>query len=223
MFLHGYTGDTSDWRHQIDEFSGKHRVLVLDNRGHGRSEAPPHKNAYTVESMVEDTRLLIRKTGISRYHLVGHSIGGAVAQEIAIHEPQSLLSLTLQDTTDWFGDHEEPGGTPPYISPEEAKRAAGRVDRMPQAALAGAWMGLLTWKGSADRAHMIQVPTLIIHGSRDASRIIEGSRRLAASIPHAEVVVIEGAGHSPQSECPEQFNAALGRFLEKFGSSTGSW
>ncbi len=83
-------------------------------------------------------------------------------------------------------------------------------------------MGLLTWEGAASRAHAIQVPTLIVHGSRDASRIIEGSRRLAALIPHAEVVVIQGAGHSPQRECAEQFNAVLARFLEKSRSPAGS-
>jgi 3-oxoadipate enol-lactonase len=213
VFIHGYSGDTVDWVHQIERFSEGYRLLVFDNRGHGESEACADREAYSVEHMVEDAVQLIEKIGFEQYHLVGHSIGGAIAQEIALRSPERLLSLTLQDTTHWFGDHEEPGGTPPYTPPEDAKNAAQRVARMSKDAVAGAWKGLMEWAGSTDRVHEIQVPTLIIHGDRDASRIIEGSRRLSELIPHAHYVVIKGAGHSPQRECREEFNSALERFL----------
>ncbi|MEX0801515.1 MAG: alpha/beta hydrolase [Dehalococcoidia bacterium] len=99
VLVHGWTGDITDWRHQIAEFSPTHRVLVLDNRGHGRSEAPSDRSIYTVDRMVEDTEALIAHAGFDRYHLVGHSMGGAVAQEIALRSPQRLLSLTLHNTT----------------------------------------------------------------------------------------------------------------------------
>lgn len=217
VFIHGYGGDVSDWRHQIDELCIEHRVLVLDNRGHGESEAPAHRSAYSVDAMAEDTRCLIGMVGIERYHLVGHSIGGAIAQEIALGEPERLLSLTLVDTSDWFGDHDEPGGTPPYIPPADKRVAMGRLARMARDAVEGGWSGLLGWRGSASRAHEIRVPTLIVFGSRDASRIIEGSWRLEDLIPDAEVVVIDGAGHSPHRERPGEFNASLRRFWTKVG------
>jgi pimeloyl-ACP methyl ester carboxylesterase len=99
VLVHGYTGDITDWRHQIQEFSPTHRVLVLDNRGHGRSEAPADRSIYTVDHMVDDTETLIGHVGFDRYHLVGHSMGGAVAQEIALRSPHRLLSLTLHNTS----------------------------------------------------------------------------------------------------------------------------
>jgi pimeloyl-ACP methyl ester carboxylesterase len=213
VFIHGYTGDTSDWTHQIGRFSDSHRILVFDNRGHGDSEACPDRGAYTVEHMLEDAIQLIDEVGFDRLHLVGHSIGGAVAQEIALRSPERLLSLTLESTTHWFGDHGEPGGTPPHTTPEDRRIAAERVGRMAEDALVGGWKGLVDWSGSTDRLHEIEVPTLIIHGDRDASRIIEGSERLTERIPHARHVVIRGAGHSPQRQHPEEFNDALEAFL----------
>ncbi len=214
VFVHGYTGDSTDWRYQVEEFSGDYRVLVFDNRGHGESEAPADRSTYTVDDMVEDTEQLITELGFERYHLVGHSMGGAIAQEVTLRSPKSLLSLTLHDTSHSFGDHDEAGGTPPYVPPEHIQPALLRVAKMSRDALAGGWQGLLGWRGSTDRAHEILAPTLIIYGERDASRIIEGSRRLKELIPHANVEVIAGAGHSPQRECPEEFNAALRRFLQ---------
>jgi pimeloyl-ACP methyl ester carboxylesterase len=194
VFVHGYTGDTADC-------------------GHGASEACPDRRLYSVEHMVNDTVQLVEKVGFERFHLVGHSIGGAVAQEIALRSPERLLSLTLLDTTHWFGDHEEPGGTPPFTTPEEMRIADQRVARMSEDARAGAWRGVVEWPGSTDRVHEIRARTLIIHGDRDASRIVEGSRRLSELIPHADHVVIKGAGHSPQRQRPEEFNSALERFL----------
>lgn len=99
VLVHGYTGDITDWRHQIAEFSPTHRVLVIDNRGHGRSEAPSDRSIYTVDHMADDTEALIAHVGFDRYHLVGHSMGGAVAQEIALRSPGRLLSLTLHNTS----------------------------------------------------------------------------------------------------------------------------
>jgi len=222
VFVHGYIGDSTDWRCQVPEFSRDYRVLVLDNRGHGRSDAPTDRAAYTVEHMKADLEQLVDHVGFERYHLVGHSMGGAVAQEIVLSNPQRLLSLTLHDTTFWAGDHDTPGGTPPYIPPELAEQSKRHVASMSQEALAGCWSGWTGWPGTLERAHQIGAPTLIIYGDRDASRIIDGSRKLAELIPHAESVVVPGAGHSPQLERPELFNQALRRFLERAGATPRS-
>ncbi|MDP3767866.1 MAG: alpha/beta fold hydrolase [Dehalococcoidia bacterium] len=213
VFVHGFTGDITDWRLQVPEFSPEHRVLVLDNRGNGRSDAPQDRAAYTVDNIAHDAERLVEHVGFERYHLVGHSMGGAVAQEIALRSPARLLSLTLQDTTCWAGDHGDGRGTPPYIPPELVAEGVKRVARMTPDALAGAWNGWISWRGTIDRAHAISTPTLILYGDRDASKIIEGSQRLQELIPHAETIVIPGAGHSPQLERPELFNEALRRHL----------
>ena len=98
VFVHGYTGDVSDWRLQVEEFAGDFRVLIMDLRGHGRSEAPSDHLAYGVSLMTQDVEALVEAVGFERYHLVGHSMGGAMAQEIALKTPENLLSLTLEDT-----------------------------------------------------------------------------------------------------------------------------
>ncbi len=218
VFVHGYTGDCSDWEHQVAEFAPDYRLLVLDNRGHGQSQAPADINAYSVDQMVVETLAVIAMVGFERYHLVGHSMGGAIAQEIALLHADRLLSLTLQDTSHSFADHDEPGGTLPYVAPEQIKIAAKRIATMSKVALVGGWKGLTSWRGSTDRAHMIGTPTLILYGDRDASRIIEGSQRLDELLPNSTLVPIAGAGHSPQSERPDAFNSALRAHLQRAGT-----
>ena len=207
-----------DWSHQVREFASDHRVLVFDHRGHGASEGPADEGAYTVERLVADTERVIDCAGFGDFHLVGHSIGGAVAQEIALRRPERVRSLVLCDTTDWFGDHELPGGSPPFVPPGLARTAARRAASMPDAALRGTWSGLLAWPGTRDRAGAIEPRTLILYGDRDASRIVEGSGRLAERIPGARTAVFRGAGHAPHQERPEAWNAAVRRFLDGEGA-----
>ena len=213
VFVHGYGGAKEDWGHQVRDFAPDHRVLVFDHRGHGASEGPADESAYSVERLVADTEGVIASVGFENFHLVGHSIGGAVAQEIALRHPDRVRSLVLCDTTDWFGDHDLPGGTSPFVPADLAQTAARRTASMHGAALRGTWSGLIAWRGTRDRANVIAPRSLILYGSRDASRIVQGSRRLAERIPDARTVVIPGAGHAPHQECPEAWNAAVGGFL----------
>lgn len=247
VLVHGYTGDITDWRHQVPAFAESHRVLVIDNRGHGRSEAPSDRSAYTVDQMASDVQELTRSLGFERFHLLGHSMGGAVAQEIALETPERLLSLTLHDTSDDFGRQgmsanmaawsdyrirvaEEQGmralaettpstASPPHMPPGRASEMQERLARMSVDAFVGAWEGLSSWQGTKERAHRIETPTLVVWGDLDAELIIRGSQRLAQNIPNAEPAVVPETGHSPQYERPELFNAALGTFLSRASAS----
>ena len=246
VFVHGYTGDISDWRHQINEFSRTHRVLVVEQRGHGRSEAPPDCSAYTIPQMARDLQALIERIGFQRYHLVGHSMGGAVVQEVTLGSPDKLLSLTLEDTYHWFnlGPYPEMAewtdrrchvaerwgmaavaeleSSLPLLPPMSAERLEQEKEglaRMSVDVFLGAWEGLTTWEGTEERAHKITAPTLVIVGDLDSRLFVEGCLKLARLIPNATVEVIPEAGHSPQWERPELFNAALRRFLEQHGTT----
>jgi pimeloyl-ACP methyl ester carboxylesterase len=200
VFAHGYGGSVARWRPQFDAFSDDFGIMAADHWGHGDSDAPVDPTRYDVERTAGDILALADVVGLERFHLVGHSLGGAVAQEIALCAPDRLLSLTLADTTDWFGDHGE----------LDAKELI-ELEAKPWAVFA--WEALLRWPGTAGRARSIGVRTLIVHGDGDAPKILEGSRRLAAMIAGAEHVEIPGAGHSPHLEQPERFNAVLRRFL----------
>ncbi len=243
VLVHGYTGDITDWRHQLPAFAQSHRVLIVDNRGHGQSEAPADRSAYTVEQMASDVQVLAREVGFERFHLLGHSMGGAIVQEMALEAPERLLSLTLHNTADGFAsslmnpalvawrdwrfrvaeekgmaavsEMDSPIPPPPHMPKERLEETKGRLSRMTVDAFIGAWNGLSEWPGTHERARNIGLPTLVIWGDLDSPFIIEGSERLLKAIPDAEAAVIPECGHSTQFERPPLFNAALGAFLAR--------
>jgi pimeloyl-ACP methyl ester carboxylesterase len=240
VLVHGFTGDVSDWRHQVAAFAATHRVLVMDHRGHGRSQAPAERSAYTIERMADDLEALIGRLGLERFHLVGHSMGGAIAQELALRDSTRLRSLTLEGTGPAFDLLREPGvarifdaglklaeaqgmaalaklsglQSPPHKRPQRVVEERERLARMTLPAFAGAWHALTQWPGTRERAHALAVPTLVVYGELDAG-VREGSQWLAAAIPRARLECIPEAGHSPQDERPELFNAALARHLRE--------
>ncbi len=243
VFVHGYTGDITDWRNQLPAFSQSFRILIVDNRGHGQSEAPADRSAYTIEHVADDVEALVDELGIGRYHLLGHSMGGAVVQEIALRSADRLQSLILHDTTDDFSpaasnpavaawrdfrfnlaesegmaavaNANSPFPPPPHMPAERLAETRIRMSKMSADAFIGAWKGLEQWKGARDRAAQIKAPTLVIYGDLDTEFLIKGSQRLAAAIPDAELSVIPETAHQPQWERPELYNAALGAFLNK--------
>jgi pimeloyl-ACP methyl ester carboxylesterase len=241
VFIHGYCGETPDWRYQIEAFAATNRVLVLDNRGHGKSAAPKDRSAYTIEQMASDAEALAIEVGFERYHLVGHSMGGAVAQEIALGSPGRLLSLTLEDTAPSFdlsgieviarisairneiaekqgmsavAAIPSPFPRSPHKSEERAAEEAQILARMSVDAFIGSYAGLTAWRGTVDRLAYHVSPTLVIHGEADYA-LIGASQRLAKLIPGAVLEAIPEAAHSPQMERPELFNAALRQHIDR--------
>ncbi|HUF54836.1 MAG TPA: alpha/beta hydrolase [Dehalococcoidia bacterium] len=243
VFVHGYTGDITDWHHQVPAFSPSFQVVAIDLRGHGASHAPTDRSHYSIDHFAEDVETLIDDLGIGRYHLLGHSMGGTIVQEIALRSQERLLSLTLHDTTDSFGavgnngpiamwrDYrfkvaEEQGMAavaamktpfppPPHMPTERQASTDERLSRMSVDAFIGAWLALEAWPGTRDRITAVSVPTLVIYGDLDTGFLIEGSKRLAQNIPGAQLAVIPETGHQPQWERPELYNAALGAFLNQ--------
>jgi pimeloyl-ACP methyl ester carboxylesterase len=243
VLVHGYTGDITDWRHQLPAFAPSFRMLIFDLRGHGASEATADRSLYRIGHFADEVEAVIDEFGFERYHLLGHSMGGAIAQEIALRSPHRLLSLTLHDTTDDFAaaaanaalkvwrDYrfklaEEQGmdavsrlsspfPPPPHMPAERLEETALRMARMSVHSFIGAWQGLEAWAGTRDRAHQIKTPTLVLYGDLDSGFLIEGSKRLAQAIEDAETAVIPQTAHQPQWERPQLYNAALGAFLNR--------
>jgi|SRR5581483_4420781 len=242
VFVHGYTGDITDWRFQVPEFARTHRVLIFDNRGHGRSEAPADRTSYTIEQMADDAEALIEYVGFERYHLLGHSMGGAIAQEIALRNPARLLSLTLEDTSYRFAFNRSPAmsqflalrhriaqeqgmaavaalpqvvPSPPHMPADRKAETDERLARMSVDAFLGAWAALENWPGTEERLRALAVPALLIYGDLDAPPLVEAMRRMALLIPKATLEVVPEAGHSPQYERPALFNAAVRRHVDQ--------
>jgi len=216
VFVHGYTGDITDWRYQIPEFSRTHRLLVLDNRGHGHSDAPVEASAITIERMADDVEALVARVGFERYHLLGHSMGGAIVQEIALRRAEKLLSLILEDTSCRFaGQKVELPEAPRPLPPERQEQVLARMSRMKPETLLAGWQALMSWQGTEERAARIKAKTLVIYGTHDAPAFVAGSRRLGQLIPLSETYAIAEAAHAPQEERPVEFNAILRKFLGK--------
>lgn len=241
VLMHGYTGDITDWRFQIPEFSRQYRVVVMDHRGHGRSSAPRERESYTITQMAEDALALTEFLGLERYHLVGHSMGGAIAQEMALSSPGRLLSLTLHDTGYAFDVSrneliakytetrnriaEEQGmaalaampplmPSPPFMPAERETETRERLAAMSVDAFIGAGAGLRSWPGTADRLAEIQTRTMVIYGDLDNVMLVEAAKHMGTTIPGATLEVVPQTAHSPQYERPELFNAALRMHLE---------
>jgi len=97
LLIAGWGTDLTCWQFQIPEFSTKYRVIAFDNRGAGRTDAPDEP--YSFRMMADDAVGLLDALGIGKAHILGVSMGGCIAQEIAIEHPERTKSLILAATT----------------------------------------------------------------------------------------------------------------------------
>jgi 3-oxoadipate enol-lactonase len=96
LLIPGWGTDLTSWRFQIPEFSKKYRVIAFDNRGTGRTDAPD--KPYSMKMMTDDAVGLLDALGIGKAHILGISMGGGIAQGIAIEFPERTKSLILAAT-----------------------------------------------------------------------------------------------------------------------------
>ena len=99
LMILGLGQDTATWGFQISEFSKHFRLVLLDNRDSGRSSSC--SETYTIETMAGDILGLMDHLGIERTHLLGTSMGGMIAQQVALTAPERVISLVLASTTSW--------------------------------------------------------------------------------------------------------------------------
>ncbi|MGZ8432648.1 MAG: alpha/beta fold hydrolase, partial [Candidatus Deferrimicrobiaceae bacterium] len=93
LMINGLGSDHLEWLHQLPAFDARFRVVVFDNRGTGRSGVPP--GPYTTERMADDAAVLLGVLGIPRAHVLGVSLGGMIAQEVALRHPDQVDRLVL--------------------------------------------------------------------------------------------------------------------------------
>src|SRR5205085_7194790 len=104
LLIMGWGGDHTAWAFQIPAFSAEFRVIAFDNRGAGQSDAPDVP--YTIGAMADDAIALLDRLRVARAHVCGASMGGMIAQEIALRRPDRVLSLGLHCTLarpDFYG------------------------------------------------------------------------------------------------------------------------
>ena len=236
VLLHGWCCNRRFWRAQIPALARACRVLALDFRGHGESDAPGH--GYTLERLAEDIYAAMAGVGVLPATLVGHSMGGMVAQRLALNHPDSVSTLVLVATTaadpddtllskriledtpalayaESFARH-VPGWFSADGNPELSRWVKTQMVRVPERV---ALALVRDYKNLDYRRELpsVRVPTLVIGATSDVSTPAVRSGELAALIPKSELLIIEGAGHFVQLERPQEVNAALSAFLSKHG------
>lgn len=236
VLIHGGFGDRRMWDDQFDVLARDYRVLRYDHRGFGRSPAPD-----TTYSPVRDLIHLLDRAEMDRAHIVGNSLGGALALTFGILHPERVRSLTVVASgADGFrypqadidaitevvalmrGGKEEEALTKWLANPMLAvvntkPEVKARVERMVRENAAiwtmPAWPQQPLTPPAARRLDRLRMPVLIVIGDRDARSVRLFADSTARMVPGAERVVMEGTDHLPHMERPEEFNRILAAFL----------
>jgi len=99
IMILGLGQDTATWEFQVSDFSEHFRLILLDNRDSGKSSSGPE--IYTTETMARDILGLMDHLGMARAHILGTSMGGMIAQQVALMAPERVISLVLASTASW--------------------------------------------------------------------------------------------------------------------------
>lgn len=241
VFLHGIGGGAAALARQLAHFGRDWRAIAWEMPGYAGSAPLP---LVTMEALAATLAGFIETLGLERPVLVGHSLGGMVLQRLLVEAPQIARAVVLAQTSAAFGGR-DPAWAEAFVAERLGPLDAGRslAEMAPAAiaalvgedadaegvALARACLAatpestyrdmVLAMPGFDLRAALgrIAVPTLVLSGSRDAQAPAAGGARMAALIPGARHVVIEGAGHLAYAERPLAFNAAIETFLRDVG------
>jgi 3-oxoadipate enol-lactonase len=243
LLITGFTISSAVFEPVLELYGGRFDCITYDNRGSGRSGAPARPTSMA--ELAADAAGLLREIGVESAHVCGLSMGGMIAQELAIRFPERVGGLVLGGTT--------PGG------PRAARPTLRELSALGGAA-AGGWRdGARSWLGewvfserflreqperarellrhfghhratpqgvwahwwasvyhdTLSRLHCIQAPTLVMHGEQDAMAPISNARLLAERIPGAELCIVPGAGHAYMPERPEESFDALTSWLDR--------
>jgi 3-oxoadipate enol-lactonase len=245
LLITGFTISSAVFEPVLERYAERFDVVTYDNRGSGRSGAPLRPTSMA--ELAADAAALLRELGVESAHAYGLSMGGMIAQELAIRFPERVRGLVLGGTT--------PGG------PRAARPTLKELGALGGAA-AGGWRdGARSWLGewvfserfrrehperarellrhfgqhratpqgvwahwwasvyhdTGSRLHCIQAPTLVMHGEQDAMAPISNARLLAERIPDAELCIVPGSGHAFMLERPDESFDLLTGWLDRRG------
>lgn len=229
VFVHGAGGAQEQWRLQLRHLGSRWNMLAMDLPGHGESRGEGYR---TIEDYRDFIRDLLETLEISRTVLVGHSMGGGIAQRFSLAYPRRLAALVLVGTGARLrvhpdilasirrGDLEETGR---LISrwaysedalPATVAQGAEAFARNTASTLEGDFLACDTFD-AMEEISAIRVPTLVVCGEGDRLTPVKYARFLHQRIPGAMLATIPAAGHMVMLEKPVEFNRILTAFLEE--------
>jgi pimeloyl-ACP methyl ester carboxylesterase len=244
VFIHGFQASARIWRMTQEALPGDlYQSVAINNRGAGGSDAPASEADYSVPIFAEDAFELVSQLGWRGFTLVGHSLGGATAAQLAVDHSSLLKGLVLLDPSDPDGRGPPEGG--PGIEAVIDQRMAARRTQLargeagdglgsaavsgasalvrelaadmraaPEARLRGSMRSMFDLR-LGSRVKTLPMPVLVACG--DADQTIPLSAMLATWAkypPGSGLHVWHGVGHSPNLDCPGELAGLLRRFIE---------
>jgi pimeloyl-ACP methyl ester carboxylesterase len=240
-FLHYWGGSSRTWQAVIERLAGKARCIALDQRGWGKSTATDDR--YDLSAMADDVETIAQRLGLNRFVLVGHSMGGKVAQILAGRGPSGLMGLVLV------------APAPPTPMPASAAQRAAMLasygsregvlqaltvltaqplpdklrEQVVEDTLAGAPEAKRTWteRGMIEDISVgligVTIPTTVVIGDRDQVEHEAALRKaFARFLPQATFRVLEGVGHLSPLQAPDVIVDACLDMLQGVGSQKSS-
>ncbi|WP_296402311.1 alpha/beta hydrolase [Psychrobacter sp.] len=240
LFAHGLLWGTHLYDKQVDFFKKDYRCIAFDFRGQGKSEVT--KTGYDMYTLADDAIALLQSLVIDKCHFIGLSMGGYVAQRVALKRPDLLHSLILLDTAAEAENEAKKAGYKKLLKAiywiglnkvgkkimaimfgetflndksrkKEYKTWLEYLKQNNKKGAIKATIGVIERDDILSRLSEIQLPTLIVVGDEDKPTPYEEAQKMHFAIKGSKLAVIKQSGHSTPVEQPEQLNAVLKTFL----------
>jgi 3-oxoadipate enol-lactonase len=237
LLIHGLGSSLRDWEYQINAFASRFRVITLDLRGHGKSEKP--KGPYSIGLFAEDVGAFLKKIAKGPAHVVGLSMGGAVAFHLALDYKHLLRSIVVTNMSAavpvitfaqkrlyysrllisaLFGPRRMGAliAKNVFPKPEMAELRETLISRWaenPKRPYLSAIRALKNWS-VMERLHDITCPALLIHSEHDYSPLAH-KKEVAARMKQATLMTLPGTHHVVNVEEPDSFNTLVMGFLKE--------
>jgi 3-oxoadipate enol-lactonase len=243
LLVHGLGLSGGAWWRTVDALAPSMRVITFDHRGIGRSESWMY--AYTTEAMADDAVSILDALAIGRVHLYGFSLGGMIAQQIALRHPERVRSLVLGATHSGgrraavpepevvaffrrrarMRSEEAAWASVPYnygprCRAEQVDRIAEDIERRLRNPFNErayrAQLLAASLHNCYGRLERIRAPTLVVHGARDRMIPVANACMTAQRVPGARMKILADAGHLYPTEEPA-VEEAIGEFFAAHG------
>jgi pimeloyl-ACP methyl ester carboxylesterase len=240
VFLNGLAGDHLYWMGQVRAFTREFHCLALDNRDAGQSSYATQP--YTIADLAEDVACFLQTLNQPPAHIVGLSLGGMIAQELAIRHPERVQSLfltgTLVHADEWFIAmlnafslirHQVADSRAFFVAvlpwlvsqrffeiPERVEWLRGLLQQNPYPQQLDGFcrqFEAIRQHQTLTRLSAIQCPVLVATGEDDLIAPPRYARQLVEKLPQARLELLPGVGHAPPIEAPRLFNQVLRTFL----------
>jgi 3-oxoadipate enol-lactonase len=236
LFIHGLGSSSRDWEQQVPYFAKTYRVLTVDVRGHGQSDKPP--GPYSIKQFTDDIAALLHNLAVSGTHVVGVSMGGMIAFQLAVDYPDLVKSMVIVNSGPeliprtfkeklaiwqrfmilrFMGMRKMGEVLAPrlFIKEEQDGLREQFIERWAEndkRAYTDTMRALVGWS-VLDRISTINVPVLVIAADEDYTPV-SAKEAYLNKLPNAQFLIIEDSRHATPVEHPEAFNAAIMEFLE---------